>query len=197
MVKYLKPMLKTVREDLASEGSDDQEAMARYWLDHQDQVTLDYQSKLVLNLHDVKASALDISNDGVVTNKAMGFTQCFLHGNGDGKGTAIQMAHDVEANHSLVLSKTQAAGSFLQKKMEATHVALPAPESSRGLGLKRSSPRSRPAAWRHMITRPAYGSELPRMRCEPCALCSTWLIRGTYSYMGGIPSILARLLRIS
>lgn len=76
----------------------DQSVYATYWLEHPELVTLDYETKLIFCLHDVAASALSVQEGhGIVKNNVfnLGHPQCFMHGNGFGKGLARQLAHDL------------------------------------------------------------------------------------------------------
>mmetsp|Transcript_19351 Transcript_19351/g.41158 ORF Transcript_19351/g.41158 Transcript_19351/m.41158 type:complete len:425 (+) Transcript_19351:85-1359(+) len=61
----------------------DQSALAMYWLDHQNEVTLDYLGELAISLSDMGEDLLKAdSAKQVVWNEAFERKQCLIHGNG-------------------------------------------------------------------------------------------------------------------
>jgi len=79
--------------------SNDQEGIIVYMMNHPEEVTLDYTGELVLNLHALKDSVLDVEtyddhnrNATRLRNRVTGRIQCFVHGNGNGKKRLRELA---------------------------------------------------------------------------------------------------------
>jgi len=77
--------------------SNDQEGLIEYMLMHPEQVTLDYTGQLVLALHSLKDSVLDVEKDAETNatrlrNRVTGKIQCFVHGSGNGKRRLKEIA---------------------------------------------------------------------------------------------------------
>ncbi|CAJ1397780.1 unnamed protein product [Effrenium voratum] len=95
---YMGPA-KDVKEVLeaALDYECDQDGAAEYMLLHPDKVTLDYAGALVLNLHnfhqDEKLLKVETVNKQLrLHNQVTGMTQCFVHGNGNGKEFVSRLA---------------------------------------------------------------------------------------------------------
>lgn len=80
--------------------SNDQEGIVVYMMNHPEEVTLDYTGELVLALHALKDSVLDVEtyadrnrNATRLRNRVTGRIQCFVHGNGNGKRRLRELAH--------------------------------------------------------------------------------------------------------
>jgi len=79
--------------------SNDQEGIIVYMMNHPEEVTLDYTGELVLALHALKDSVLDVEtyadrnrNATRLRNRVTGRIQCFVHGNGNGKRRLRELA---------------------------------------------------------------------------------------------------------
>lgn len=93
-------MLREVKEFF-----NDQQGAAEAMFKHPDLYTLDYLGDMVLNLHNFKAPKQGFAEPGFVVefvesqcearNRVNGKVQCFVHGNGNGKGSVHRLADDL------------------------------------------------------------------------------------------------------
>lgn len=112
-------------DDLSTWG--DQSVYAVYWNRNPHLVVLDYMSKLVLSLSDVRDRALSVDvADGTVTNNVFGHLQCFIHGNGRGKQLVMNVADQLDPK----ATSSSSAPSFLRLKGVSKQCVLEASPTS-------------------------------------------------------------------
>lgn len=74
----------------------DQGIFAEYWLQHPDVVTLDYETRLVMNMAYLASNATSLNTTtGTVLNQARNHIACFVHGNGPSKTRVKKLIQDM------------------------------------------------------------------------------------------------------
>merc|ERR1719401_529969 len=91
-------------EAVYKQGGFDQVAAHKYFLEHPEEVTLDYAGALSLSLHNMaedKQSLISVAKGGfgnkkkTIKNKVTGQVQCFVHGNGNGENFVQRLAAEM------------------------------------------------------------------------------------------------------
>lgn len=101
----------------ASASDGDQGVFAEYWLQNPRDVTLDYETKLVMSLSYMAPNVTDVdTSTGAIINKARNQAQCFVHGNGPAKAFAKKIAMDLGVDTSKMQVKGTWPPAMLQKK---------------------------------------------------------------------------------